>query len=185
MLRIEYCPKCGEKIPKVGAYCSKCGYYVQSSYQRERYVHWKRRSYDNVLWGLISIAGFLIVLGLTISAYPDLFSRVVSYLMEFGTYAKPVLPPYSLGQPLMHFLNLSGIWGVVFGAIRLAVGHSPREAIGNITWSPFAFYLAYMLSQFFNQAFRGSPLVLFAIFGAVVFMIVNAITRSAVRSSFR
>ncbi len=186
MLRMEYCPKCGEKIPEGGAFCPKCGYSLQpSSYQRERHVWWEGRGYDNALWGFVSFAGFLIVLGLTISSYPDLFARIASYFREFGIYGGPVLPPDSLGQPLMYFLNLSGIWGIVFGAIRLAVGHSPREAIGNITWGLFAFYLAYILSQFYSRAFSGSSLVLLAIFGGALFLIVNAVAWAALRSSFR
>lgn len=92
------------------------------------------------------------------------------------------MPPRSMGQALIYFLNLSGTLGIILGAIRLALGRSPRGGIGNILGGLYAFFLAHLLALFYRGTITGSTLIFYAILGAVGVMILTAIAWVAVRA---
>ena len=187
-MQLEYCPNCGTKLDTDAAYCHMCGIaiktYLQPGVRRER----RRRDANENIWGPISFFAFLVILGLTFLAYPDLLGRLWSYFNELNTLGRFVLPPERVGQPLIYFLNLSGAWGLFFGVVAAALGRSLRRALSDIVGAFFAFYVASILTEFYAGIIRGNTLVLFGILGLVVVIIANVVVWAvlvAYRSSFQ
>lgn len=124
---------------------------------------------------MITFAGFLVIVALTISAYPDVFTRIINYLESFGRYGYPVLPSYNVGQVMIYFLNLSGIWGLIAAALRFFLtgyrSRAARDGVGAL----FSLYTANLLTQFYAGAFRGSGLVGLWVVGLVVVIVADAL----------
>jgi len=62
-------------------------------------------------WGAVIGVGYLIIIGLTVLRYPDVFTLVFRYLGSWGTYGRPVLPPYVLGQAMIFLLTAGASGG--------------------------------------------------------------------------
>ncbi len=174
MQRIEYCPTCGQRVSSEGAaYCDKCGSPLggdtntRGSQRQETWMGRRRRPRDRYdpVWGIVSFIGFLVILGLTFLAFPNLISRIASYFEELARLGRPVLPSYNLGEPLIYFLNISGIWGIIFGALGMGFGRGLRRSVDSIISGAYSLYLAQLFSQFYSRAIAGETLVLDAIVG--------------------
>ncbi|MDG6994506.1 MAG: zinc-ribbon domain-containing protein [Nitrososphaerota archaeon] len=180
-MTLEYCPNCGTKLGTDAAYCHVCGTSVKSFeqpiYRRERHV--RKREANEAIWSPISFVGFLIIVGLTFLAYPDLLGRIWSYFHELITLGRLVLPPARLGEPLIYFLNLSGAWGLFFGVVAAALGRSLRRAFSDIIGAFYAFYLASIFTEFYAGMIHGTALVFSAILGLIVVIVANIVVWAA------
>jgi hypothetical protein len=181
-----YCPKCGEKTIEGASFCNTCGVRLYSStteipkerrYKQRSEVR-RRRNRLDPLWGLLSFFGFLAILALTFSAYPDLLTRIGGYLNELSTLGRLVLPGKGLGLPLIYFLNLSGVFQIALGAIRLAVSRDAAHGITDIISGAFALYLAHLLSEFYSSIFAGHILIFYGVVGLAGLVIIEAIVWS-------
>jgi len=180
-----YCQKCGKELPQNSAYCPSCGAkaggYSSADYWWER-RRWERerrprREWDpmDAAWGAVRAVGFLIIIGLTIVLYPDVFVLLFRYLESWGTYGYPVLPPYALGQVIIFLFTASGVWGLVSSGLRLGLSSRLRRPMRDIVSAVFALYVAYTLSQFYGRTIRGAEFVLAFFVGLAVMVIINAL----------
>lgn len=180
-MKLEYCPNCGTKLDTDASYCHICGTAVKSfeqpSYRRERRA--RRREPNEAIWGPISFVGFLVIVGLTFLAYPDLLGRIWSYFREMIDLGMFVLPPATAGEPLIYFLNLSGAWGLFFGVVAGALGRSFRHAMSDIIGAFFAFYIASILTEFYAGIIHGGTLVLYGVLGLIVLIVANIVLWAA------
>lgn len=180
-----YCQRCGKELPKDSAYCPSCGVKVGGyspadywwgrwGWERER---WPRHEWDpmDAVWGAVRAVGFLVIIGLTIARYPDVFVLFFRYLDSWGTYGYPVLPPYALGRVIIFLFTASGAWGLVSSGLRLGLSSRLRRPMRDVVGAVFALYLAYTLSLFYAKAIRGSGLVLAFFVGLAVMVVVNAL----------
>jgi hypothetical protein len=184
----EYCPNCGEKTIEGAFFCDKCGARLYSPYSspsaeipkgehfEQRWGRRRaRRRYSNPLWGVLSFFGFLIILALTFSAYPDLLSRIAAYFNELSTLGRLVLPAEALGLPLIYFLNLSGVFQVALGAIRVADSRDTASGITDIVSGAFALYLAHLFTEFYSSIIAGDILVFYFVIGLAGLVVIDAI----------
>jgi hypothetical protein len=180
-----YCQNCGKELTPDAAYCPNCGAkvgaYSPADWWRER---WERRTERrerhewepvDAAFGAIRGVGFLVVIGLTIFLYPDVFTLVIKYLGSWGTYGHPVLPPYPLGQVMVFLFSASGAWGLASAGLRLVftsrLARSLREVVGAL----FSLYVASILTEFYGSAFRGAGLVLLFFLGLAGLVLVNTL----------
>ena len=177
MQRLSHCENCGNEIPSDAIYCPNCGSKVEFSTRRRRdwtgddYYYRRRGDW----WGLVAAAGFLVVFGLTFATYPDLFGRIGSYLESFAAYGHPVLPSYNLGQVLIYFFNLCGIWGLIAATLRFVVTNSAARSARDGVGAIFAFYTANILTQFYAGAFGGWGLVGMWLVGLFAVIVADAL----------
>lgn len=177
MQSMKYCNNCGKEIPQGAVYCPECGCSVASTTQTR--WNWNsdhnRHRRENDWWGLVTAIGFFVIIGLTIAAYPDVFSRVIRYLESFGTYGHPVLPPYYLGQVIIYLLNLSGIWGIIAAALRFVLIGSASRAARDGVGAIFSLYTASILTRFYEGFFNGWGLLGMWIVGMVILIIADVL----------
>jgi hypothetical protein len=176
---MRYCNNCGKEIPQDAVYCPECGSSIAVGASPRTW--WNRNSErnrygrENDWWGLVTAIGFLVIIGLTIAAYPDVFSRVIRYLESFGTYGHPVLPPYYLGQVMIYLLNLSGVWGIIAAALRFVLTGSASRAARDGVGAIFSLCTASILTRFYEGFFNGWGLVGMWIVGLVILIIADAL----------
>ena len=179
---MTFCTKCGSELPGGALVCPKCGTPTQTTVQPTA-VSYARppssREFD--ILGAVSAGGVLIILALTWLVYPNLFNIAIDYFKSFETYGRPVMPPYTLGQPIIFFLDGIGIWGIVIGGLRLALMHFPRKAVGNIMTGVFWLTLSYLLSEFYQGHIQDTTLVPLAIIALGVLVIIGMILRVATK----
>ena len=186
-----YCQNCGKELTPGAAYCANCGarvgaYSPADWWWERRRERWERRlerrerhEWDPVdaAFGAIRGVGFLVVIGLTIFLYPDVFTLVIKYLESWGTYGHPVLPPHALGLVIVFLFSASGGWGLVSAGLRLAftsrLARSLREVVGAV----FSIYIAFIFTEFYGSVVRGAGLVLLFFVGLAVMVLVNTLIR--------
>jgi hypothetical protein len=172
---MKYCNNCGKEIPQGAVYCPECGRSVTYVAPPQTWWNWDRYTRENDWWGLVTAFGFLVVIGLTIVAYPDVFSRITRYLESFATYGHPVLPSYNLGQVLIYLFNLSGLWGIIAAVLRFFVTGSASKAARDGAGAIFSLYTANILTQFYGGFFNGWGLVGMWIVGLVILIVADAL----------
>ena len=176
------CPSCGKELTPDAAFCIHCGARVweppfvrrmrERDWDRDR---WRERGPRDGWWGAVSAFGFLIILGLTLSQYPDTFALLAGYFESWGTHGYPVLPGRALGQVLIYLLTAGGIWGLISAGLRFAYTDSFSRPIRGIVGGLFSLYMANAFSQFYSGAIRGSELVLTLFVGLAVVIVANAV----------
>jgi hypothetical protein len=92
-------------------------------------------------------------------------------------YGHPVLPVYGLGQIVIYFLTISGIWGLVAAALRFAFTNSLSRPMRDIVGALFALYIASSFSQFYARTITGWGLVLAFIVGLAIVITADAALR--------
>jgi hypothetical protein len=180
-----FCQKCGKELPPDSDYCPSCGTkvggYAPAEYRWERRrrerERWSRRGWDPMdpVWGAVRAMGFLVVIGLTISRYPDVFLLLFRYMESWGTYGYPVLPPYALGQAIIFLFTASGVWGLISAGLMLGLSSRLRRPMRDIVSALFSLYLAYAFTLFYAKTIVGVELVLAFFLGLAVMVIVNGL----------
>ncbi|HZW58619.1 MAG TPA: zinc ribbon domain-containing protein [Nitrososphaerales archaeon] len=184
MSSVTYCSNCGKEIPAGALYCSNCGAKAVSTvsqgyWQRDHSRRARRREEDG-WWGAVRALGFLAIIVLTIVTYPNVFSLIADYFRSFVTYGHPVLPPYSLGQVIIFFFNVSGIWGLIAAGLRFAFTNSYVRAAQDVAGALFALYIARTFTEFYARAFGGWGLLGYLALGLVGVIIASALIGFAV-----
>lgn len=184
-----YCQNCGKELTPGAAYCANCGAKVGAyapedwrwERRRERWERrrerWERHEWEPVdaAFGAIRGVGFLIVIGLTIFMYPDVFTLVIRYLSSWGVYGHPVLPPYALGQPIVFLFSAAGVWGLVSAGLRLAFTSRLARSFREVVGAMFSLYIAFIFTEFYGRAVRGAGLVLLFFLGLAAVVLVNTL----------
>ena len=174
---MDRCYKCGNDVPQQAVFCPSCGARVSNNSRWD--WNWRRSGSDwrepTDWWGLVTAAGFLVIILFTFARYPDVFSRIGAYLESWGTFGHPVLPPYSLGEVLIYFINACGVWGLLAATLRFVltsqVSRSARDGVGAL----FSLYTAGILGQFYVHSLGGWGLVGMWIVGLVAVIIADAL----------
>ena len=125
--------------------------------------------------GLVSAGVVLIILALTWLSYPDILTMLTDYFQSWAIHMGPVLPPQRLGAAIIFFLNLSGVWGLIIGGLRIVFMHHPRRAVGNVAGGVFAIYLAYILSGYYAGTVAANTLLPLFLVGLGILIIINVI----------
>jgi len=182
-----YCQRCGKELPPDAAYCASCGARVGGYSPVDYWWEWRGRRWEregrqrhewepaDAAWGVVRAVGFLMIVGLTIAWYPDVFVLFFRYLGSWGTYGYPVLPPYALGQVIIFLFTASGVWGLASSALRLAFSSRLRRPVRNIVGAVFSLYVAYIFTQFYARTIRGAGLVLAFFVGLAAMVLANAL----------
>jgi hypothetical protein len=176
-----YCQKCGKEVNPGAAYCHNCGARVGEYSPAEWWWTWRRERWErhewepmDAVWGAISALGYLIIIGLTIFSYPNVFTLVVKYFESWGTYGHPVLPSYTLGQPIIFLFAAGGVWGILSSGLRLALTSRFARSLRGVVGGLYSLYFAFILNRFYARAFDGGVLVLLFFVGLAVMVLVNA-----------
>jgi hypothetical protein len=178
---LTFCSKCGKELTQDAAYCIHCGARVGEPlpFGRRREWGWERqRRHERPRdgwWGAVNAFGFLVIIGLTINQYPDVFSLINRYLESWGAHGYPLLPGHALGQIVIFFLTASGVWGLVSAGLRFAFTDSLSRPMRGVVGALFALYIANSFSQFYAGTIRGSGLVLDFFIGLAVVIIADAV----------
>ncbi len=186
-----YCHQCGKELAPGAAYCHSCGARTGESppeawwseRQRERWEHrrerWESREWSPIdaAWGAVTGVGYLIIIGLTIFYYPDVFNLLGKYFESWGTYGYPVLPNHALGRVLIFLFTASGVWGILSSATRLAITSRLSRPLRGIVSALFSLYLAYILTRFYDGALTGAALVLAFFVGLAIMIVASAMIR--------
>ena len=182
-----YCQRCGKELPPDAAYCANCGARVGGYSPADLWWEWRGRRWEregrprhewepvDAAWGAVRAVGFLIIIGLTIAWYPDVFVLFFRYLGSWGTHGYPVLPPFALGQVIVFLFTASGVWGLASSAMRLVFSSRLRRPVRNIVGAVFSLYVAYIFTQFYARAIRGAGLVLAFFVGLAAMVLANAL----------
>ncbi len=171
------CEKCGAEAPNGAVYCPNCGSRILRVPSGSNWDwNWKISSQKEPdWWGLILAAGFLIVFFITITTFPDVFTKLTNYFESFETFGHAVLPPYALGQIMIFFFNLCGIWGLVAAALRFGLTGSGSRALSDGVGALFSLYTAEILIQFYAGTIRGTELVGLWIVGLFFLIVASAL----------
>jgi zinc ribbon protein len=178
---MAYCSSCGKELSEGAVYCIHCGARVGGSDFGRRWEHdWERRwRYErrerDGWWGAVSAFGFLIILGLTISRYPDVFSLLGAYFQSWGAHGYPILPGFALGQVVIFVFVAGGVWGLISGCLRFAFTDSFARPMRSIVGALFSLYVASLFTRLYAGAIRGSGLVLAFFVGLAFVVIANAV----------
>ena len=177
-----YCQRCGKELAPGATYCHNCGARVGEyspadwwwTWRRER---WARHDWEPVdaAWGAVNGVGFLIIIGLMVFWYPDVFTLVVRYLESWGTYGHPVLPSHALGQVIIFLFTAGGFWGLASSGLRLAFTSRFARPLRGIVGALFSLYVAFIFSQFYSNTIHGAGLVLAFFVGLAAMVLVNAL----------
>lgn len=180
-----YCHRCGKELPPDSAYCPSCGTKVGGGspadywWERRRWQRERRPRHEwnpmDAAWGAVRALGFLVIIGLTIVQYPDVFALIIRYLNSWGTYGYPVLPPHALGQVVIFFFAACGVWGIVSAGLELGFSSRLRRTIRNAVSAMFSLYVAYIFTLFYAGTIRGTGLVLDFFVGLGVMVVVSAL----------
>ena len=176
-----FCQSCGKELAPGAAYCQNCGARVGEyspadwwAWRRER---WERRDWEPVdaAWGAIRGVGFLIIIGLMVFWYPDVFTLVVKYLESWGIYGHPVLPPHDLGQVFIFLFTAGGLWGLASSGLRLVFTSRFARPLRDVVGALFSLYVAFILTQFYSGNIHGAGLVLVFFVGLAIMVMANAL----------
>ena len=182
-----YCQKCGKELAPGTAYCQFCGAKVGGYspadwwWERQRW-RWERREerrerHDwepiDAAWGTITGVGYLIIIGLMIFWYPDVFTLIVKYLEGWGTYGHPVLPGHALGEVMIFLFTSCGIWGVLTSGLRVALTSRLARPLRGVVGGLLSLYVAFILSSFYAKALNGPGLVLAFFVGLAAMIVVD------------
>ena len=137
--------------------------------------HERRHAPRDDWWGAVSAIGFFVIIGITIFTFPDVFSRIADYLASFATYGHPVLPPYSLGEVIIYFFSLSGIWGLIAAGLRFALTNRITKPTQDVVGALFALYIANSFKMFYAGAYDGWGLLGTLVLGLVVVIVTSAL----------
>lgn len=182
-----YCQSCGNELTPGAAFCASCGSRVGAyspadfwwgwgrwRWERERRP-WRDGGPADAVWGAVRAVGILVIIGLTIAYYPDVFVLLFRYLESWGSYGYPVLPPRALGEVAIFLFSASGAWGIVSAGVRFALTSRLRETMHDIVGGVFSVYVAFIFTQFYAGTVRGAGLVLLFFLGLAGMVIVDAI----------
>ncbi len=177
-----FCQRCGKELAPGAMYCHNCGARVGEyppadwwwTWRRERREHQDWEPIDAV-WGAISGVGYLIIIGLTVFSYPDVFTLIVKYLESWGTYGHPVLPPHALGLAMIFLFTAGGVWGIVTSGLRLAFTRRLARPLRGVVGGVFSLYVAFILEQFYARGVGGAGLVLVFFVGLAVMVLVDSL----------
>lgn len=141
---------------------------------RETSAHKKKDSF----W-IVPTVGFLITIALTVIIYPNLPQDIIVYFKTFERYGGPVLPPYNIGQALIFFFSISGMWGLVAASLRYVFRHPVKKVVEDVMGSFFAFFIAFILSAYYAGTITGRKLILLFIVGLIAVIAINVIASVA------
>jgi len=183
-----YCQKCGKELAPDATYCHSCGAKVGAytpadwwgERQRWRWERrrdrWERHDWEPIdaAWGAVAGFGYLIIIGLMVFWYPDVFTLLVKYLESWGTYGHPVLPGHALGQPIIFLFSTCGVWGIVTSGLRLAFTSRFARSLRGVVGGLLSLYVAFILTSFYGKVLTGAGLVLAFFVGLAAMVVVNA-----------
>ena len=177
-----YCSRCGKELPSDASYCPSCGARVGVYSPANWWWEWQRRRPErhewepmDAAWGAVRAVGFLLIIGLTIFFYPDVFVLLIRYFETWETYGHPVLPPSALGQVIIFLFATSGAWGVLSSAVGLALTNRLGRHIRRMVGGGFSLYVAYIFYEFYAGVFRGAGLVLLIFVGLAIMVLLDAL----------
>jgi len=177
-----YCQRCGKELAPGAAFCQNCGAKVGEFSPADWWWTWRRERREghdwepvDAAWGAISGVGYLIILGLMVFWYPDVFALLVKYLESWGTYGHPVLPGHALGQVMIFLFAACGVWGILSSGGRLALTRQVARPLRGVVGGLFSLYMAFILSSFYARAINGAGLVLAFFVGLAGVVVTNAL----------
>jgi len=178
---LAFCSNCGKELSEGADYCIHCGARVgRTDFGRRWERDWDRRRRHerrerDGWWGAVSAFGFLIILGLTISLYPNVFSLLGTYFQSWGAHGYPILPGAALGKVFIFLFVAGGVWGLVSACLRFAFTDSFARPMRNIVGALFSLYVASLLTRYYAFEIRGSGLVLAFFVGLAIVVIADAV----------
>jgi len=177
-----YCQRCGKELAPGAAYCQNCGARVGGYSPADWWWTWRREERGrhewepiDAAWGAINGVGYLIILGLMVFWYPDVFTLLVKYLGSWGAYGHPVLPGHALGQVIIFLFTACGVWGMLSSGGRLALTSRVARPLRGIVGGLFSLYVAFILTSFYARAINGAGLVLAFFVGVAGMVVTNAL----------
>ena len=184
---MPYCPKCGKEVADDTRFCANCGASLGESAQpaagRTNIVLPVRPTGRQDLLGLVSAGVVLILIGITYSRYTVDLTMIRDYIQSMANSGVFIKPPQVLFDPMIFFLYAAGAWGILLTILRLAVERNVGKAVQDLFGCFFAFFLAFLLTNYAARVFTERMLT--GYFIVAIGLLVVANTAVSVLSSRR
>jgi hypothetical protein len=135
------CPKCGADIEKDEEFCHSCGTPVKAeaskptekeSYPREREVCFGEGGRHRNYSGLVSFGIFLVIVGITFVANPNISSQFRTWTEKMSTQKTLVRPPQGLIDSAALFFGLIGVSNFFLAGLRFMADRALRRVLVDV-----------------------------------------------------
>jgi zinc-ribbon domain len=166
------CPKCGASNPDDAEYCRNCGASLTRIAPPGPVARLRREAdYISALSGGV----ILIILAVTYLRFPVGLTVIRSYFETMLLQQRYIRPPQLLFSPTIFFFECVGLWSIVVSVLRLILQRSVRKAIGDFSGTLFAFFVAFLITNYADGTIAGRTLLAYFIVGIGLLAIVNAL----------
>jgi len=127
------------------------------------------------------VGAVVILIGLTWYRYaidPSMISNYIQKMVDKNVFIKP---PSALLDPLIFFFYAVGVWGIVLSGLRLVLEKSVRKALGDLFGCLFAFFCAFLLTNYATNVFTEQMTGSYFIVAIGLLIVANAIVSFAFR----
>jgi hypothetical protein len=132
------CPKCGADIEKDAEFCNSCGASLKAeaskptekeSYPREREVCFGERERRRDYSGLVSFGIFLVIVGITFVANPNIASQFRTWTEQMSTQKTLLRPPQELIDSAALFFGLIAASNFFLAGLRFVADKALRRVL--------------------------------------------------------
>jgi hypothetical protein len=141
LIAMATCPKCGADIGKDEEFCHSCGAPLKAeaskptekeSHPREREVCFGEGERHRDYLGLVSFGIFLVIVGITFVANPDMFSQFRTWSEQMSTQKSLLRPPQELIDSATLFFALIGASNFFLAGVRLVADKALRRVLADV-----------------------------------------------------
>ena len=137
------CMRCGAENKSESRFCYSCG----------SRLLWAARPPDPL--GLAGFAFFLVIVGIVVSANPNVFSDAVTWFSRWPTTGPLVRPPEPLIGSAVLFFALSGASSLLIALARIAIQRLWIRAVADAFTAVGLLSFAFLVSVYERHALSG------------------------------
>jgi hypothetical protein len=141
LIPMATCPKCRADVEKDEEFCHSCGAPLKAkaseptekeSYPREREVCFGGGERHRDFSGLVSFGIFLVIVGITFAANPNMSSQFRTWGEQMSTQKTLLRPPQELIDSATLFFGLIGVSNFFLAGVRFMADKALRRVLVNV-----------------------------------------------------